>query len=175
MNGGSIVTRWLIALALMLSFAAPASAAGEQRAARAWVTNEAGLALIEKSEGLRLQAYNGGNAWRIGYGHSTNVTKGQSITAVQAVAFLQADVKACETAIGQLVHVPVTENEFSALVSLCFSTGAYSLRKATVISRLNAGDRVGAANGFLLWVKAGGKSVAHLAVRRTAERDLFLK
>ena len=169
------VVRWLAAVTLLLGFVAPAQAAGEQRPARSWVTNDAGLAIIEKSEGLRLQAYSNSGTWRIGYGHSTNVSKGQTITAVQALALLQADVKVCEAALVQLVHVPLTENEFSALASLCFSAGAYSLRKATVIARLNAGDREGAANGFLLWVKAGGKPVPHLVVRRNAERDLFLK
>ncbi len=147
----------------------------DERPARSWTTNDAGLALIEESEGLRLQAYNGGGTWRIGYGHSTGVTKGQSISAAQADAYLRDDVKACEVALGRLVVVPVTRNEFSALVSLCDSTGAYSLRKASVISRLNSADRPGAADAFMLWVKAGGKPVPHLVVRRTAERELFLK
>ena len=162
-------------LLVMLAFAAPAHASGALQAARSWVINESGLAIIEKSEGLRLQAYNGGGVWRIGYGHSTNVKQGQTISATQARSFLQDDVKVCQTAIGQLVHIPITQNEFSALVSLCFTTGAYSLRKATVIARLNSGDRAGAANGFLLWVKAGGKPLPHLVVRRKAERDLFLR
>ena len=153
---------------------APNSSA-EQRAARDWTTNDEGLALIETSEGLRLQAYNDGSTWRIGYGHSGGVTKGQTVTAAQAVAYLRADVKTCEIAIGQMVVVPVAQSEFSALVSLCYTTGAYSLRKSTVISRLNAGDRAGAADGFMLWVKSGGKPVPQLIARRTAERELFLK
>ena len=169
------MARWLVLLAVMFALLAPAGASGTQQAARSWVTNEAGLAIIEKTEGLRLQAYGSGGIWRIGYGHSTNVKQGQTISAAQARAFLQNDVKVCETAIGQLIRVPITQNEFSALVSLCFTTGAYALRKATVIARLNSGDRAGAANGFLLWVKTGGKPLPHLVVRRNAERDLFLK
>lgn len=153
----------------------PAIAASDTRPASAWTTNDDGLLLIEKSEGLRLQAYASGGTWRIGYGHSTGVTKGQTITAEQATAYLRSDVRECEAALGGLVKVPVTQNGFSALVSLCFSTGAYALRKATVISRLNAGDLAGAADAFLLWVKAGGKPVPHLVTRRTAERALFLK
>ncbi len=168
----------LLRLASTIEGASPSqfpSSNDDERPARGWTTNDAGLALIEESEGLRLQAYNGGGTWRIGYGHSTGVTKGQSISAAQADAYLRDDVKACEVALGRLVVIPVTRNEFSALVSLCYSTGAYSLRKASVISRLNAADRPGAADAFMLWVKAGGKPVPHLVVRRTAERELFLK
>ncbi len=152
-----------------------AGSSGEQRAAGSWTTNDDGMALIEKSEGLRLQAYNDGATWRIGYGHSGDVTKEQAVTAAQAESLLRTDIRDCEVALGHLVTVPVTQNEFSALVSLCYSTGAYSLRKATVIARLNAGDRPAAANGFMLWVKASGKPSPLLVTRRTAERALFLK
>jgi len=185
----NIVKQWqAVAAAACLIFAAgsatsasdanpeqAAGSSGEQRAAGSWTTNDDGLALIEKSEGLRLQAYNEGGTWRIGYGHSGGVTKGQSITEAQAIAYLRSDIHECEVALGRLVTVPVTQNEFSALVSLCYSTGAYALRKATVISRLDGGDRSGAADGFMMWVKAGGKADPLLVTRRTAERDLFLK
>jgi len=104
------MAKWFVALALLAGMVAPtaAVASAEQRAAREWVTNDAALALIQKSEGLRLVSYSNGGVWRIGYGHSTNVTKGQTITATQAATFLKADIKACETALAKLIVVPVT-------------------------------------------------------------------
>ena len=157
------------------SSAPTTGSSGEERAARTWTTNDDGLALIENSEGLRLQAYNEAGTWRIGYGHSGDVTKGETISQEQAAEYLRGDVHECELALGDLVTAPITQNEFSALVSLCYSTGAYALRKASVIARLNAGDRPAAADAFMLWVKAAGKSSPLLVTRRTAERALFLK
>ena len=154
---------------------AGAASSDNERPATSWTTNEDGLTLIAESEGLRLTAYNEGATWRIGYGHSTGVTNGQTITAAEAESFLRSDVHECEVAIGNLVTVPVTQGEFSALVSLCYTTGAFAMRKATVISRLNAGDRGGAADAFMLWTKSGGKTSPLLVTRRTAEQALFMK
>lgn len=150
------------------------SASGERRAANAWVTNDAALAILEAAEGLRLQSYRESGAWRIGYGHAGNISEGVTITSSQALAYLRDDLKVCEAGISEMVSVPVTQNEFSALVSLCFATGAMKLRNSTTVLRLNAGDRMGAADGILLWVKSGGKPDPKLVKVRTAERELFL-
>ena len=150
------------------------SSAGERRPANSWVTNDAALAIIEAAEGLRLQSYPEGGTWRIGYGHAGNVIKGLTITSAQALAYLHDDLKVCEAGVGEMVNVPVTQDEFSALVSLCYATGTLKLKKSTTVLRLNAGDRAGAADGILLWVKAGGKPDPKLVKVRTAERELFL-
>jgi lysozyme len=147
---------------------------GERKPASEWTTNETGLALIKASEGLRLKAYNNGGQWLIGYGHAAGVTEGMTITAAQADAFLRDDVQMCEHSVAGAVTVPVTRNEFSAMVSFCFNVGNGNLIKSSIVSRLNAGDRQGAADAFLLWVKAGGKEVPILVDRRKAERALFL-
>ncbi|MFO1186519.1 MAG: lysozyme [Alphaproteobacteria bacterium] len=153
---------------------APQASNGERKAASEWTTNEAGLQLIRDSEGLRLTAYNNGGQWLIGYGHSDGVTQGMTITKEQAEAFLRQDVRTCEHFVGQLVTVPVSQNEFSAMVSFCYNVGHGNFQKSSILSKLNAGDRQGAADAFLLWVKAGGKEVPHLVTRRQAERALFL-
>lgn len=153
---------------------APQASNGERRAASAWTTNDAGLQLIRESEGLRLTAYNNGGQWLIGYGHADGVTQGMTITKDEAEAYLRQDVRTCEHFVGQLVTVPVTQNEFSAMVSFCYNVGHGNFQKSSILSKLNAGDRQGAADAFLLWVKAGGKEVPHLVTRRQAERALFL-
>jgi lysozyme len=102
------------------------------------------------------------------------VKKGMTITERQADAFLKADLRTCERAVGHAVTIPITQNEFSALVSFCFNFGGDRLKKSSIVSKLNAGDRAGAADAFLIWVKAGGKVLPHLVERRKAERKLFL-
>jgi lysozyme len=152
---------------------APA-AGGERKAASAWTTNEAALQIIKKSEGLRLKAYSNGGQWLIGYGHAKGVTAGMTITEAQADAFLREDVRVCEASAARVVTAPVTGNEFSAMVSLCYNVGYGNYEKSSVVRLLNAGDRAGAADAFLRWVKGGGKIIPHLVDRRNAERALFL-
>ena len=159
---------------------APAPApTGGQRAASAWKTNEAGLTIIEEAEGLRLEAYQLAGQWLIGYGHAKGVKAGQTITREQAQAFLQEDVIMCEAVVADSVKVPVTKNEYSAMVSLCYNIGPQSFSRSSVVSKLNGGDRVGAADSFLLWNKAtiGGvrQAVPYLTARREKERALFLQ
>ena len=77
------------------------------------------------------------------------------------------------------VKVPVNQNEFDALASLGFNIGGGAPKGSTLLKKLNAGDRIGAANHFLVWDKItkGGKKVAlpGLAARREAERRQFLR
>jgi lysozyme len=158
---------------------APSPAPAQQSAAvrkpaSQWSTNEAALQLIRDSEGLRLSAYSGGKQWLIGYGHSDGVTQGMTITKDQADTFLKQDVRGCEHTVRKSVNVDVSENEFGAMVSLCFSIGDGNFSKSAVVTKLNAGDRSGAADGFLAWVHAGGKVLPRLTDRRKAERALFL-
>ncbi len=70
--------------------------------------------------------------------------------------------------------VPVTQQQFDAMVSLAFNVGAHAFSKSTLVRKLNAGDVRGAADEFLRWNKAGGQVLDGLVRRRRAERDLFL-
>jgi GH24 family phage-related lysozyme (muramidase) len=138
--------------------------------------NDAGLALIESFEGDELRAYpdpgTGGAPWTIGYGHTANVQPGESITEAQAIAFLRSDVAIAEDSVAELVEVTLTPNQFSALVSFEYNTGA--LAGSSLLGCLNAGDFEGAANQFDRWVYAGGIVLPGLVRRRAAEKALFL-
>lgn len=138
--------------------------------------NKAGLDLIKSFEGLRLKAYKDAvGIWTIGYGHIKTATPGMSISEPEAEALLRGDLEEAQGAVTRLVKVPLNDNEYAALVSFVFNLGAGSLSRSTLLKKLNAGDRAGAAQQFLVWNKAGGKVLAGLTRRREAERDLFLK
>ena len=143
-----------------------------------YVTNDAAVALIKTSEGLRLEAYPGGYTWLIGYGHARTARKGMTITEAQAEALLRQDLADCEQAVTSQVTKDVTENMFGALVSFCYNLGPGGMARSSIISALNAGDYRQAADNFLLYNKAkinGEKQVVpHLAERREKERALFL-
>ncbi|MEM9121783.1 MAG: lysozyme [Pseudomonadota bacterium] len=151
----------------------PEASPGRQSPA-SLTTNEAAIAIITESEGLRLKAYQNGGQWLIGYGHAATAKPGMTITEAKAVELLKSDLEMCESAIESAVTVPMTENEFSAVVSLCYNIGTGNLRSSSVVKRLNEGDYAAAADAILLWNKAGGKVNEHLASRREDERSLFL-
>ena len=79
-----------------------------------------------------------------------------------------------EDAVNRYVQVPITQNQFDALVSFCYNLGQEALRKSTLLKKLNNKDYKGAADAFLNWVYASGKKLQGLVNRRTDERKLFL-
>lgn len=136
--------------------------------------NEAGLNLIKDFEGCRLKAYLcPAGVWTIGYGHTQGVKPDMVISQLQAERFLRQDLKRFEDAVTSLVKVPITPNQFSALVSFAYNVGTGALYDSTLLRKLNKKDYKGAANEFLRWNKAGGKVLPGLTRRRIAEKDLF--
>jgi len=137
--------------------------------------NAAGLELIKSFEGLRLNSYRDAvGVWTIGYGHTRTAGPGQRISFNQATALLREDVSTFEKAVTRAVRVPITDNQFAALVSFAYNVGSGALSSSTLVRRLNSGDKFGAANEFLRWNRAGGRVLAGLTRRREAERTLFL-
>lgn len=142
--------------------------------------NSAGSGLIKLFEGLALEAYKDVvGIWTIGYGHTGgDVHQGLTISESQAGRLLNGDVSRFETAVSRLVKVPLNSNEFSALVCLAFNIGDGNLSMSTLLRRLNAEDRLGAASAFEWWNKAriNGRLVVlpGLERRRSAEKALFV-
>ena len=87
---------------------------------------------------------------------------------------VREDLHWCEGAIERYVDVPVTLNEFSAMVAFCYNVGSGKTRKSSIVKRVNIDDRPGAANAFLLWNRMNGVVMSALAKRRARERTLFI-
>lgn len=137
--------------------------------------SEAGRKLTEKFEGCRLISYQDvKGVWTIGYGHTLGVKEGQKCSQDQADSWLAEDVSWAEASVNRLVHVPVTQEEFDALVDFTFNVGVGAFANSTMLRRLNVNDHGGAAAEFLKWGYAGGVEVAGLLARRAAERQEFL-
>lgn len=109
----------------------------------------------------------------IGYGCTVGVKMGDVWTESQADAKLRDEIAKHERRVVQLVTAEVNQNEFDALVSFDYNTGG--LAKSTILKRLNAGDRTGAAAAFAAWNKFGGKASKGLTARRASEAALFLE
>ena len=70
-----------------------------------------------------------------------------------------------------LGDAPTTQQQFDALVSFHYNTGA--IARATLTRLHRARDYVGAARQFARWNRAGGRVLQGLVRRRRAEASLY--
>lgn len=147
-------------------------------------TSRDGIALIKKWEGCRLTAYpdpgTGGEPWTIGYGHTSaagepKVKKGMKITQQEADDILVRDLVKYESAVMKALTVLPTQNQFDAMVSLCYNIGPGAFAGSSVVKKFNASNISAAADAFRLWNKAGGRVMQGLVNRREDERKHFLR
>lgn len=141
-----------------------------------------GVSFIKSWEGFVPEAYQDiAGVWTIGYGHTRGFNEGRfhgksRIDEAHADRLLRDDLTNAEQRVNSLVHVPLKQSGFDALVSFEFNTGG--LARSTALKRLNAGDRAGAAQALTWWCKArvNGKLrvVRGLKLRRDDEAALFL-
>lgn len=138
------------------------------------------LDLIRRFEGFRSKPYRcPAGVPTIGYG-STRYADGRPvkltdapITQEQADEIMRQTLGEYENAVNRYVTVPLSQNEFDALVDFAYNAGAKNLLNSTLLRKLNAGDRKGAAREFDRWVHANGEVLPGLVKRRMAERNLF--
>jgi len=137
--------------------------------------NDAGLNLIKSFEGCKLTAYRDqGGILTIGFGHTGDVTPGETITQDRANSLLEEDLVNTELLVeDQLEKVP-TSNQFSAMVSFTYNLGIQRFMKSTLLTKYNDGDIQGAASEFLKWNHVNGVVDPGLTRRRQAEMELFL-
>lgn len=139
-----------------------------------------GAKLITNFEGLALVAYQcPAKVWTIGSGTTVypsgqSVQQGDTCSKEQALTYKTYDLMRFSKLVNQTVNVPLTQNQFDALVSLAYNIGANAFRQSTLLKKLNIADYDGAAEQFLVWNKSKGKVLKGLVNRRTQERALFL-
>jgi lysozyme len=135
-----------------------------------------GLDLIKQSEGFRASPYKDVvGILTIGYGHriASHESFLNPITEAEAETLLMRDVTIAEQSVARLVHIPLTQGQFDALVDFVFNLGSERLANSTLLCDLNAGSFPEAAQQLLLWDHSNGKVNSGLARRRHAEFQLF--
>lgn len=117
-----------------------------------------------------------------GWGNTHNVRAGAAISRAQAEADLARNLDWAEACVEHHAIAP-NDNEFAAMVSLCFNIGpdpGAGFPSSTVLRLHNRGDKAGAAAAFAMWRKmrdpATGALVdsAGLLRRRNLEANLYL-
>ena len=136
---------------------------------------------IAKEEGLILHPYlDSVGIPTIGIG-STYYPDGRRVkmtdpplTREGAFSLFSTVLETYEKTIWSTTRDDINQNQFNALVSLCFNIGAGNFKGSTVLKRVNANPNdptIRAA--FEMWSKAGGKPI--LLARRKREADLYFK
>lgn len=147
-------------------------------------TSPKALQIIKAAEGCKLKAYLcPANIATIGYGHTKTVTladvkRGKTITQNEADRLLALDLAEFEKGVARLVKVPLTDNQFGALVSFAFNVGLGALSSSTLLKKINGRASITEiGKSWLQWDKARVKGVLTplrgLTIRRQAEFDLF--
>lgn len=104
----------------------------------------------------------------IGYGHTTGVYEGQTITEHDAEELLRKDLMWFEQEVSRLINGPLNQNEFDAIVSFTFNVGSGALADSTFRRRMNTGEDKALCfqQEFIRWNSGG---IPGLIRRRDAE------
>ena len=142
-----------------------------------------GLNLIKEFEGFVAKPYLcPAGIPTIGYG-STRYLDGTKvslrdprITKEQAEELLLNTLVSFETGVAKAVKVELEQNEYDALVSLCYNIGVGNFTSSTLVRLLNDGEApIDVAAQFLRWNRANSRVIPGLTTRRERERALFLE
>jgi lysozyme len=140
-----------------------------------------GLNLIKTFEGLSLKPYLcPAGIPTIGYG-STLYSDGtkvkitdKPISEFQASTLLMNTLRHYEQSVNSFCRDDISQTQFDALVSFAYNCGVGNLKSSTLLKKVNANPNDPTIRQeFLKWNKGGGKVLAGLTKRRTAEADLY--
>lgn len=150
---------------------------------------QAGKQLFKEWEGLRTHVYlDSGGEPTIGIGHLLTrderasgriwingqpVRYANGLTEKQCWDLLDQDLDIAESAVNDRVIVPLTQNQFDALVSFAFNVGAEAFRKSTLVRVLNQGQYDQVPTQLRRWVRDNGSVVPGLVNRREKEVSLW--
>lgn len=136
--------------------------------------SEEGIRVLWAREGCRLKAYKDSvGVWTIGYGHTSSagpphVHKDLVITQKEAEDIFRRDVGIFESAVRGAVKRPIAQHEYDAYVSFAYNVGGGAFARSHSVTRFNIGDKNGAADGLLNWMKP-----PEVASRRRGEFEQF--
>ena len=140
-------------------------------------TSQKGIDLIKKFEGLKLKAYVcSAGVDTIGYGttilpNGVKVPKGSTCTKEEAEMFLKHDLKRFEKHVNKVVNVPITQNQFDALVCFAYNLGSIYPNLLKMIN-INPNDE-NIENQWLKYCYAGKVFLQGLHNRRIEEYKLY--
>lgn len=116
-----------------------------------------------------------GGLWTIGYGHL--IRKGEvweSLAEDEARELLRHDVMQVVQQVKNLIHVPLWESQWVALISFTFNLGGGALERSTLRQKVNREEHIDVPKEFMKWVWCRGMKIQGLIRRRRTESLLYL-
>ena len=145
--------------------------------------NDRGIELTKVSEGFVGHLYNDAAQYcTIAYGHLVKTAPcdgtepeefRRGLTVAQGTSLLRKDMGKAERAVTALVSVDITDNQYSALCDFVYNVGSGNFSRSTLRDVINAGEFDRVAYQLNRWVKAGGRELEGLKIRRKKEIELF--
>lgn len=131
------------------------------------------ITLIKKYEGFRTKAYKcPAGVLTIGYGHTSGVKAGDTVTQAQAESLLYDDIAPVYIKVASYDNkYHWNENEFCALLSFGYNLGVNSIDQLTAQGTRSKSE---IADAILKYNKANGKVLSGLVTRRHEEKQLFI-
>lgn len=144
-------------------------------------TSQKMVNIIKRFEGFRSRPYLcAAGVPTIGYG-STRYADGKKvsledgiITEGEATELLLKTLEKFERGVREEVISKINQNQFDALVSFTYNLGVGAFKKSTLLKKVNVNPNdPSITDEFLKWVKAGGKALKGLQLRRKIEADYY--
>lgn len=136
-----------------------------------------GLDFIKRFEAFSEYSYVcPANKLTIGYGHVIldGETIDEPLSGETGELILARDVEKAERTVLRNTHVPLSDGQFDALVSLTFNAGGAAYQRSQIRMRVNRGDFEEASEWFpRSFITANGKIVHGLIRRRLDEKEMF--
>jgi lysozyme len=135
--------------------------------------------IIRKFEGFSLTAYpdpvTKGDPWTIAWGLTGPwVVPGLTLTYQEAEDQFMSRIDQFCSQLDSIIKVPVTKNQYIALLSFAWNVGIHRLAGSSILTYLNNNQYNTACDHFLDYVYAKGKYIKGLENRRKQEQILFL-
>lgn len=146
---------------------------------------DTGLDLTKESEGFVSHLYNDAAGYcTIAYGHLIKLMScdgsepeefQRSVSEPRGAELLSDDMGRAERTVMRAVDVDLTDGQYAALCDFVYNVGGGNFKRSTLLKVVNAGEFDGVPFQLRRWVKAGGKTLPGLEVRREREIELFFE
>lgn len=131
--------------------------------------------LLIALEGFRSKAYKcSANTWTVGFGTTRGVRPNTVITFKKALEEMEEDIQRIEGELKHSLLIPISQNQYDALVSFIYNIGIGAWRKSTLLKLINEAKLKEAANEFDRWSFVRKIMNKGLLERRRIEKEVFL-
>ncbi len=137
------------------------------------------IKFIREEEGFSPDAYIPipGDRPTIGYGSTfykdgTPVRLGDIISLAEAVDLLTIKLNTLAQKLSQITSPKCTQNQFDAVLSLCYNVGLSAFANSTTGTLYSSGQNI--ADRLVMWNKSNGRVISGLTRRRLREKEIYV-